>query len=143
MEKKGFTLIELLVVMAVIALLATMVLVSLKSVRLKARDTRIKADLEQIRNIAEMIFESYSSYQQLCSGTSLNTNPAMVYGPQLGTLDSDINTQNGGKGKATCYASQDNYCVSAPLATVGHVCIGAAGKFQATSSPCATTTSCD
>jgi type II secretion system protein G len=51
---KGFTLIELLVVIAVIGLLASVVLVALNSTRIKARDTKRKADLAQIQKGIEL-----------------------------------------------------------------------------------------
>ena len=53
-EQKGFTLIELLVVIAIIGLLATIVLVSVNSVREKARGAKRRADFRQIYKAIEI-----------------------------------------------------------------------------------------
>jgi prepilin-type N-terminal cleavage/methylation domain-containing protein len=47
-NKKGFTLIETLIVIAIIGIMASIILVSLVSVRDKARDVKRKAEVSQI-----------------------------------------------------------------------------------------------
>jgi prepilin-type N-terminal cleavage/methylation domain-containing protein len=61
-KKNGFTLIELLVVIAIIGLLASIVLVSLNSARMKARDVRRLADIRQIQIALEMFYDYYGYY---------------------------------------------------------------------------------
>lgn len=59
-NKEGFTLIELLVVVAIIGLLASIVLVSLNRARIKARDARRLADMQQIYTALNMYYGDYS-----------------------------------------------------------------------------------
>jgi prepilin-type N-terminal cleavage/methylation domain-containing protein len=62
LSKEGFTLIELLVVISIIGLLASVVLVSLNSARLKSRDAKRVADLNQMSKAFELFFNDKSSY---------------------------------------------------------------------------------
>lgn len=48
MKNKGFTLIELLVVIAIIGILASVVMASLNSARVKARNARRTSDIKQL-----------------------------------------------------------------------------------------------
>ena len=59
---KGFTLIELLIVISIIGLLATTSMISLNSARVKARDTRRKADLKQIANALDLYYNTYNYF---------------------------------------------------------------------------------
>lgn len=57
-SEKGFTLIELLVVIAIIGLLSSIVLASLSTARVKARDARRQVDLNQIYLALQLYFDA-------------------------------------------------------------------------------------
>ncbi len=65
---KGFTLIELLVVIAIIGILSSVVLASLNTARGKGADGAAKADLNNIRAQAELVYDTVSpnSYATVC-----------------------------------------------------------------------------
>ena len=65
---RGFTLIELLVVIAIIGILSSVVLASLNTARGKGADAAAKADVNNIRAQAELVYDSVSpnSYTTVC-----------------------------------------------------------------------------
>jgi len=71
-RKNGFTLIELLVVVAIIGLLASVVLASLNSARLKARDAKRKSDANQITLAIELYFNTLGNYPTAAGATAPN-----------------------------------------------------------------------
>lgn len=58
----AFTLIELVVVIAIIALLASIVLVALNQARLKSRDAKRVGDIHQIQTALELYYSDNGAY---------------------------------------------------------------------------------
>ncbi|MBI5134279.1 MAG: type II secretion system protein [Candidatus Taylorbacteria bacterium] len=67
-KNKGFTLIELLVVIAIIGILSSVVLASLNTARAKGANAAVKANLNNIRAQAELVYDNASpnSYATVC-----------------------------------------------------------------------------
>ncbi|MBA3551013.1 type II secretion system protein [Patescibacteria group bacterium] len=61
-QREGFTLIELLVVVSIIGLLSSIVLAGLNTARIKARGTKQRSDMIQVRTALEHYFLSNNSY---------------------------------------------------------------------------------
>lgn len=62
MSKSGFTLIEMLIVIAVIAILASVILVGLGPVQKQGRDSRRISDLRQVQNGLELYYNKCGFY---------------------------------------------------------------------------------
>ncbi len=69
-QNKGFTLIELLVVIAIIGILSSVVLASLNTARVKARDTKRKADLNQIAIAMQFYYDDNGYYPKEGDGAN-------------------------------------------------------------------------
>lgn len=78
--KRGFTLIELLVVLGIIGILATIVLVSMNTARIKARDIKRIADLRQVSLALEIYHDTNGTYPGVtgCSNANWDTMAAVL-----------------------------------------------------------------
>ncbi len=59
---KGFTLIELLVVIAIIAILSSVVIASLNSARIKARNANRLSQIKEYKTALEFYYDKYGGY---------------------------------------------------------------------------------
>jgi|SRR5665213_1054087 len=74
-KEKGFTLIELLVVIAIIGLLASIILASLNTARVKGRDAKRIADLHDIQGALELYYEACGTFPTSSSALTANQAP--------------------------------------------------------------------
>ena len=121
MKQKGFTLIELLVVIAIIGILATIVLASLNSARVKANDVAVKSNLDNARAQAELFYDSAiqkQSYLTVCSaagGISQMVAGANAQGGASGTPVSNVVTTAASATQAVCHDSVGAWAAQVPL----------------------------
>ena len=66
---RGFTLIELLVVIAIIGVLASVVLASLNTARVKGRDAARASDIKSLKTALEFYYDDHGGYPT-SNGTS-------------------------------------------------------------------------
>src|SRR3989344_6530205 len=70
---RGFTLIELLVVIAIIAILASIIIASLNTERIKSRDARRVADLKTLQTALELYSSDNAAYPILTTAAQITT----------------------------------------------------------------------
>lgn len=75
---KGFTLLELIVVITIIGLIMGVLMVNFNNTRVRARDARRKAELDQISKALRMYYADYQSYPT--HGTGGNAGKIMGCG---------------------------------------------------------------
>jgi prepilin-type N-terminal cleavage/methylation domain-containing protein len=82
MNKKahGFTIVELLIVIVVIAILATISIVTYVGIQNRARDTQRKQDVASIARALEMYYVQYGEYPASSGCNSM----LMIVGLSLG-----------------------------------------------------------
>jgi len=138
--KRGFTLIELLVVIAIIGILSSVVLASLNTARVKARDARRISDIRQIQLALEVYYSDNNNYPTGLTVANLVTPgylPVLPTDPVTGAGYSYAALGSG----ATC----SSYHLGATLeettssslsndvdAVVGTVCTGGGTDFAGT-----------
>lgn len=108
----GFTLIEILIVVAIIGILSTIVIVSLREATDRTKNAKIIANITQVRKVAEELYvQEADGYTSLCNGTGgVNSS-----NPDLAMVETDLQNYLGASSSMTCYASNYHYCLSTRL----------------------------
>lgn len=75
----GFTLIELLVVISIIGLLSSVILASVSTARVRARDASRVQTVREIRNALELYFSDYKTYPASMTVEALVAGPLANY----------------------------------------------------------------
>ena len=134
--QRGLTFLEILLVIAILGILITVVLASVTSSRRKAVDNRIRSNINQIRILAEVAFDTNGgTYTEWAQENSIQESLTRL----LEEIDKDQGEEAGAPYVTVIRESQaQNYCVSAPLvAESGNFyCVDKSGRFQTVEAPC-------
>jgi len=119
-RRAGFTLIELLVVISIIALIASIILASLKPSRDKSYDAAIKQELTSVRSQAELYFSKNGNFGTAPANPGCLVDSSLfVLDPNVASLVAKIEADNG-PSSVTCYSTTGAggaWAVSSPLRT--------------------------
>jgi prepilin-type N-terminal cleavage/methylation domain-containing protein len=102
-KQNSFTLIELLIVIAIISILAIIIIIALSSAKARAKDAKIKHDLDQVRTLANLWNEKQGSYSYFCDKDS-----------EYQRIADDI-MSNKTAADVRCYDSKNEYAISSDL----------------------------
>ena len=149
-KTRGFTLIELLIIIAILGILASIVIASLRSARDKGDDAAIKADLNQIRVASDLVYDdlgnAYCDSGTCVGGSYQNISNCQAVTPLVSPTylaeDAKINAElvdavlkNGGI-DARCVIGVNGYAIAVPLKTNSSLywCVDSQGISKQTSS---------
>ena len=154
-NKKGFTLIEILIVVAIIAILASVVLIGLGPTQRAGRDARRISDLRSVQNGLELYYNKCGYYPgaaacansnaitggAVTSNASWNAMKASLTGSAIGitTVPDDPNTANhyqygsGGAGNSS-------YVIGGQLEDTSNPALNGGVNGTTNGVPCATAT---
>lgn len=104
---RAFTLVELMVVIAMIGFLASIVLASLTSAQLDARDKRRIADVRQLENALQLYYTRYNTYPTEASGANGNVSTNATFKALMAPYLSGTPIDPTGTGNATFYYYYD------------------------------------
>ena len=91
-HKKGFTLVELMIVVTVIAILATIGVISFTRVQAQSRDTRRKADVRALATALQAYYAEKSTYPALTADLEPTYIPRVPTDPQnLAAYEYNVN----------------------------------------------------
>lgn len=77
-REQGFTLVEILVVMVIIGILASLIAGNFVGTRLKARDSKRKNDINQVKSSLEAFYNDHHAYPPADANGNITYNNVVV-----------------------------------------------------------------
>ncbi len=101
-----------------------------KRTQTRTQESLIRASMNQIMTIAQLLAVEEHSFENLCKNFRLNKNHP-IYGDYFEALEKDIRKTQGGILKLSCYSSKKSFCVAVnlPYPQKGKYCIDAFGRL--------------
>ncbi|KKP85721.1 hypothetical protein A3B84_00375 [Candidatus Nomurabacteria bacterium RIFCSPHIGHO2_02_FULL_35_13] len=132
--RRGFTLIELLVVVAIIGVLASVVLASLNSARVKGADAAVKANLANTRAQAEIFYDGAgnNTYTGVCAVAVGTINAGVLAAVQAAAGSSGTVGLNAATTSTTgsCNNDATTWAAASPLKGGGYWCVDSTGASK-------------
>jgi len=125
-RKNGFTIIEVLAVVAIIAVLASIIIVRTGTARRKSYDAAIQSGLGEVRNAAELYYNSNVTYQGVCD----ETNTTLSDEDDFGRIKNFVSEYNGPEGVIGCKNDSTSYAVISSLNTEDCWCVDSEGNAK-------------
>ena len=131
-KSKGFTIVELLIVIVVIAILATLVIVTFTGIQQKARDSKRETDIDALDSHLEAFYANNGYYPTLAdlvnngqpNTTWLNTNMAGFDPTALTDPKGNIITSNNPAAGTYAYSYVTTGCTTTESSSSTNACTG-------------------
>lgn len=129
-NQKGFTIIELIVVIAIIAVLAGIVLISVSAYTMKSKDASIKSMLSNLYSVATIYYEKNGTFSvSRFTDNICDTEPKTLEIKAAIEKNAPDNIVLGYSDKFTCYADKNAWaaCSLINAGSSDFFCVDSAG----------------
>ncbi len=137
-KDRGFTLIELLVVIAIIGVLSSVVLASLSSARLRARDAAVKAGVRQLASLMHVERNdtgSFGNLQYFWDYTAADCNNSFTgtHAVNARQICANILANTSALYTGNAVSNSAEFSIMALLPSTGrYYCVGSSGRTSET-----------